>query len=660
MFLRDIIQRAVHSICIPVLVCGVLLLFALQSAPPQRAVASPQVQVLNEGQGHGFSYKRIRIEARDGGPSDARVLINIDFPTNAATVMPICAINSYWTEGEEDIGWMCGEEPTLHTGNPPILSSAEILADVYYGDRGYVELTVILLDTEVFNVDVYDTFVLTDSAPSYTASVPLTEISGVPTVNQAIPVVTINRYDTAADDDFSFGMSLISETPGAITVLGSAFEGDEDSSVAVTIYRIEPMAPCGLIVPKCWATRNLYSDTASPGTETTGVLTSDETFIFESLISYLARGQDALSVHEVSGIDGSSIVYTTADDHNDADEPGNAEWQRVILNITADAVPIPFEIEGETVSAGDGSSGPGAPVECQPFAFEPVTVQVSGPTDYVITGTAPAPEGTEAGKGILVVDDTSGATGFALHVAGNETPVGYWTGSGNFPLAPGDYEIRTGQGVVGRASVGSGTSTTLQLATGRLELTDPGPVGWAIRQAGTETPFGYWTGDFSAGYAVGDYEILSQNKVIASFNIRRGVTTQLQLPTGHISISDPGVIGWAIRETGSEVMLGYWTGDGEFGYATGSYDIVAQNRVIACFGLAIGETLPVPLPTGRIAVTATTGWAIHEAGNDAALGFWTGSGEFGYVVGEYEFRVGSDVVARVTVQRGQTVPVSLP
>jgi hypothetical protein len=89
---------------------------------------------------------------------------------------------------------------------------------------------------------------------------------------------------------------------------------------------------------------------------------------------------------------------------------------------------------------------------------------------------------------------------------------------------------------------------------------------------GSEEGFS-WQGDWSFGLYTGAYNITDPaGQTVAQATIERGEVSQVELPTGTLSVSDPGAAGYIVYPEGSEEGFS-WQGDWSFGLYAGGYEI---------------------------------------------------------------------------------------
>jgi len=193
--------------------------------------------------------------------------------------------------------------------------------------------------------------------------------------------------------------------------------------------------------------------------------------------------------------------------------------------------------------------------------------------------------------GTLVVMDP-GQAGYALFPAGSDTEVSSWRGDWTFGLKSGDYEIRDPAGaVIARATVGRGATTTADLPTGSLVVSDPGAAGFEVYPVGSDTRLWEWRGNWTLGLYAGEYEIRGPGgQVVWRGRVERGATTTADLPTGSLVVSDPGAAGFEVYPAGSDTRLWEWRGDWTLGLYAGEYEIRRGETMLGHVTIRRGET----------------------------------------------------------------------
>lgn len=217
--------------------------------------------------------------------------------------------------------------------------------------------------------------------------------------------------------------------------------------------------------------------------------------------------------------------------------------------------------------------------------------QSGGEKNYVIVDVTPLDPPPADGKGALEVIDTGGARASILP-AGSDQEVTFSYGAAYFELAPGDYDIWSAGSLVGVATVEPGMKTTIELATGALQVNNYGGTRYGIYPEGTtdrELWFGF--GDGRYGLATGFYDVWTMGEHVATVEINRGQETPITLDTGLLEVVNYGGTRYGIYPTGStdrELWFGF--GNGIYGLLSGTYDIWKDGALVATVTVTSGQT----------------------------------------------------------------------
>ncbi len=126
---------------------------------------------------------------------------------NNYRAIPICAVNTYHTNGDNDISWACEVEETEYN---------YIIRLQEWGDGsddGYISANAVLLDSRFFRASSGAYFWLYSDRAEYQyfgSEIVWRDYDDTQNISfknlpeNVIPIVTINYYDANGDDDFSF------------------------------------------------------------------------------------------------------------------------------------------------------------------------------------------------------------------------------------------------------------------------------------------------------------------------------------------------------------------------------------------------------------------------------------------------------------------------
>ena len=283
--------------------------------------------------------------------------------------------------------------------------------------------------------------------------------------------------------------------------------------------------------------------------------------------------------------------------------------------------------------------------------------------NYVIVDVTPLDPPSSDGNGVLEVINYGGA-GYSVYLAGNDQPVLSDYSGGVFGLPPGDYEIWSQYTLVGVVTVQPGMQTTIELATGVLEVVNYGGQAYSIYPAGDpniQLDFGY--GDARFGLPTGTYDIWTRGELVAVVDISRGQTTTATLDTGVLEVVNFGGQAYSIYPAGDpNIQLDFGYGDARFGLVSGSYDVWTRGQLMGTFTVTQGQMTTATLDTGVLDVRNPSGepYSIYPTGDpNTQIDFGYGDARFGLVRGTYDIWQSETLVATVTVNTGEVTVIEL-
>lgn len=175
----------------------------------------------------GYQFKRLwastlmdRTEVTDYVP----------FPlgSNINFTLPLCLVDTYETDSDDDVGWRCDYALEYVNGLPWMRFTLRLLNDE--SDRASIKATALVLDLNEFElVDYYQFQAFDDeSLISHNLYVPF----------DGFTVTEVNTYDTATDDDFYYyvGLGPYPELPVYVNV----FNGNSNSYISGGVYVLRP------------------------------------------------------------------------------------------------------------------------------------------------------------------------------------------------------------------------------------------------------------------------------------------------------------------------------------------------------------------------------------------------------------------------------------